>query len=73
MTLFMRDQENLRQGIEKGRKEGREEGRKEGLEEGLFASLKNLIANTGMSIEQAMSVLAIPDSDRAKYAEMLKG
>lgn len=63
MTLFMRDQENLRQ--------GREEGRAEGREEGLFSSLKNLIANTGMSVEQAMSVLAIPDSDRAKYVAML--
>jgi predicted transposase/invertase (TIGR01784 family) len=69
MTLFMRDQETLRQGIEKGRAEGLAEG----MEKGLFSSLKNLIANTGMSIEQAMSVLAIPDSDRAKYAEMLKG
>jgi predicted transposase/invertase (TIGR01784 family) len=55
MTLFMRDQENLRQGIEKGRKEGREEGREEGRNSMIINVLKNI-----KNIEQAASILSLP-------------
>lgn len=57
-------------------KEGREEGRVRGLEEGrqegtLFA-LRNLMKNTGMSVEQAMAALSIAEADRPRYAGMLE-
>lgn len=55
MTLFMRDQENLKQGIEKGLAQGREEGRKEGRNSMIINVLKNI-----KNIEQAASILSLP-------------
>lgn len=51
-----------------GRLEGRREGLSEGIREGLIESLKNLIKNADMTIEQAMTVLEIPENDRLMYA-----
>ena len=43
----------------------------QGMEKGAFsatlASLRRLIANAGMSAEQAMNVLEIPASERPRY------
>ena len=70
-------------GVAKGLAAGREEGLAEGMEKGLAAgmekglidgivtSLKNLIANTGMSPAQAMAALGIMESERDKYASLL--
>ena len=55
MTLFMRDQENLRQGIEKGLAQGREEGLAEGRNSMIINVLKNI-----KNIEQAASILSLP-------------
>ncbi len=66
-----------KEGVEAGRKEGMEAGRKEGLEAGamqnMLNSIKNLLKNTGWPIEQVMSMLGVPDADRPKYLEALKG
>lgn len=43
------------------------EGKQEGIKEGLLASLKNLVKNADMTLEQAMSVLEIPEKDRPVY------
>ena len=55
---------NLSQGIF-------EEGMEKGMEKGAFSatldSLRRLIANAGMSAEQAMNVLEIPASERPRY------
>ena len=55
---------NLSQGIV-------EKGMEKGMEKGAFnatlASLRRLIANAGMSAEQAMNVLEIPASERPRY------
>lgn len=40
-------------------------------EKGMLTSIKNLVKNMGISIEQAMSVLEIPEKDRQKYMDML--
>ena len=42
-----------------------------GLEQGIVTSLRNLIANTGMSLTEAMAALGIPEDERDKYAAML--
>ena len=55
---------NLSQGIV-------EKGMEKGMEKGAFnatlASLRRLIANAGMSAEQAMNVLEIPAAERPRY------
>ena len=55
---------NLSQGIV-------EKGMEKGMEKGAFnatlASLRRLIANAGMSAEQAMNVLEIPTAERPRY------
>ena len=63
---------NLSQGIvEKGIAQGIEKGMAQGVEKGAFNatldSLRRLIANAGMSAEQAMNVLEIPASERKRY------
>lgn len=46
-------------------------GREEGREEGVIASLKNLIANTGWTLEKAMETLGVPITDRPRYTKLL--
>ncbi len=64
--------EGLEDGRKEGHKEGLEDGLKEGMSRGIVASLKNLIANTGMTQSQAMDALGIQEADRDKFATMLK-
>ena len=40
--------------------------------EGLLVAIKNLVKNSGMTIEEAMAMLGIPVADRFQYAEKLK-
>ena len=58
-------------GIVKGMALGMERGIARGGVMGAFnatlASLRRLIANAGMSAEQAMNVLEIPASERPRY------
>ena len=62
----------MEKAMKKGLDEGRAEGRAEGVASGILSSLKNLVKNMGLSVEQAMSVLEIPESERQKYREMLE-
>lgn len=57
---------------EMGIRKGRREGIREGKREGIIISLKNLIKNANMPLEQAMAVLEIPEKDRPMYAGELK-
>lgn len=64
---------NLSKGVRgKGRTEDRAEGRAEGMADGILASIKNLVKNMGVSIEQAMSVLEVPESERQRYMDLLE-
>ena len=51
----------------------REDGRKEGRDSVVVASLKSLIKNTRVTVEEAMNMLDIPVADRSKYLALLKG
>ena len=42
-----------------------------GIVEGVFESLKNLIKNSGMTADEAMSAIGISEKDRAMYAAKL--
>ena len=50
----------------------REKGRAEGMANGILASIKNLVKNMDVSVEQAMSVLEIPEAERQKYMDLLE-
>lgn len=54
------------------RAEGRAEGRTEGIAEGILFAIKNLMANAGMPVEQAMAALGIPEEERSGYVEMME-
>ena len=43
-----------------------------GVTKGILASIKNLVKNMGVSVEQAMSVLEIPETERQKYMDLLE-
>lgn len=43
-----------------------------GRTEGLLTSIRNLMVNTGWPMERAMDVLGVPDTERPKYADLLK-
>ncbi len=56
---------NLSKGVE-------EKGMAKGLTKGILDSIKNMVKNMGVSVEQAMSVLEIPEAERQKYMDLLK-
>jgi len=56
---------NLSKGVE-------EKGIAKGMANGILISVKNLVKNMGISVEQAMSVLEIPEAERQKYMDLLK-
>ncbi len=61
-----------KEGKAEGMAEGIAKGKTEGMINGILSSIKKLAKNTGMSIEQAMSVLEVPDAERQKYMELLE-
>ena len=64
---------NLSKGVEeKGMAKGIAKGMAKGMTNGILASIKNLVKNLGMSVEQAMSVLEIPEAERQNYRDLLK-
>ena len=58
-------------GMKAGREAGMEAGRKEGAAQNMLNSIKNLMETLGLTIEQAMSALKVPEMDRPKYLEEL--
>ena len=50
----------------------REKGHAEGVADGILSAIKNLVKNMGVSVEQAMSVLEIPEAERQKYMDLLE-
>ena len=49
-----------------------EKGMEKGVTKGTVSAIKNLVKNMGFSIEQAMSVLEVPETERQNYMELLK-
>ncbi len=54
------------------RQEGLEEGMAKGVTSGIVSSIKNLVKNMGLTIEQAMSVLEVPETERQKYMDLIE-
>ena len=72
MAMSNKIQNLLDESEEKGRREGRQEGRREGRQETIIASIKNLMSNLKLTLEQAMDALSIPQSDRAIYTGLIQ-
>ena len=54
------------------REEGRREGLEEGREETKLADLRSVMRNMGVSVQRALDVLAVPESERARYESLLE-
>ena len=54
------------------REEGRREGLEEGREETKLADLRSVMRNMGVSVQRALDVLAVPESERAHYESLLQ-
>lgn len=65
---------NFSEGVwEDAMKAGMEAGMEAGAMQNMLNSIKNLMETLGLTIEQAMSALRVPDADRPKYLERLGG
>ena len=51
--------------------EGMEKGIKKGIELSLTNSIKKLMKNTNLTIDQAMNVLEVPENEREKYRQAI--
>ena len=60
---------NLSKGVEE---KGIAKGMAAGIANGILAAIKSLVKNMGISAEQAMSVLEIPEAERQNYRDLLK-
>ena len=68
---------NLSDGIERKGIEIRKEisegiGEERGTKNTKLQDIQNLMKNLQLSLEQAMTVLEVPEAERKKYADMLK-
>ena len=66
------EEKGIAKGMAKGMTEGMAKGMTEGMTNGILASIKNLVKNMGISVEQAMTVLEIPEAERQNYRELLQ-
>lgn len=63
---------NLSKGVmEKSFLKGHTEGRAEGRAEGILSSIQSLMETLGLTIEQAMVALKVPEDERQKYIDLL--
>lgn len=60
---------NLSKGVmEKGMKKGIAKG----MTDAILTSIKNLMETMGLTIEQAMAALKVPEGERQKYMDLLE-
>ncbi len=59
------------EGIRKGKIEGKIEGNVEGRKQSLLESIQSLMKHAGVSIEQAMDWLSVPQNSRQEYANLV--
>ena len=58
--------------FEEGKAEGKEEGREEGIVKGLLRAIVSIVKHYGVTTEQAMADLGIPENECEEYKEMLE-
>ncbi len=62
----------FKEGEKKGRTEGIEIGEKKGIVTTLLRSIVSIVKHYGVTAEQAMADLGIPENERGEYREMLE-
>ena len=62
----------MRKGMAKGMAKGIAKGITKGITERTLSNLQSLMKNMGLSIEQAMAVLEVPEGERQGYRDLLK-
>ena len=60
---------NLSKGV---MEKGMAKGMAKGMTDGISLSIKNLMETMGLTIEQAMAALKVPETDQQKYIDLLK-
>ena len=60
---------NLSKGV---MEKGMEKGIAKGMTDAILASIKNLMETMGLTIEQAMAALKVPEGERQKYMDLLE-
>ena len=60
------------EGLEVGREEGRAEGRQEGAAETMLHSIKSLTESIGVTVEEAMEMLKVPEEKREEFRQKLE-
>lgn len=63
--------EGYKEGRTEGRKAGHAEGRAEGRESALAESVSNLMKSQGITPDEAMDALGIPEQERPRIAELI--
>ena len=71
MFTLYDEEEILRRHDKTGEQRGINIGISQGISQGIITSLRNLLANTGMTQSQAMDALGIEQGERDKYAAMM--
>ncbi|MGP1434300.1 MAG: hypothetical protein ACTTKP_08485, partial [Catonella sp.] len=61
----------IEQGIEQGIERGIEKGIEQGIEKGIILSLKRLMTNLKLTLEQALDALEISEQDKPQYRAMI--
>ena len=62
----------MTKGVAQGVVQGMAQGMAQGVAKGIVTSIKNMVKNMGVSVEQAMAVLEIPEEEQKKYRELLE-
>ena len=60
---------NLSEGVYQ---KGIEKGMEKGIIQNMLTSIRNIVEGTGFTVDQAMNLLKIPDSEKPRYLELLK-
>ena len=64
-------EEGKAEGKIEGKIEGKEEGKEEGIVTTLLRAIVSIVKHYGVTTEQAMADLGIPENEYAEYKEML--
>ena len=66
------EERGIRLGEERGIRLGEERGIRLGEEQGILSSIRKLMSNLKMNLEQALDTLEISEEEKPKYREMIK-
>ena len=72
ISLAEERKEGRREGREEGLKEGKKEGKAEGQREERLAILRRLVFMSGMTTDEALSMIGVPADEWAQYRQELE-